>query len=276
MNRRSYGRRLIVIIGRTGEEGRRWETTAHGGLRITFDVKKTPKSKPNTAKVTIYNLSPESREFIASGQEIQIEGGYQDGIDILHRAKITHVSSRREGNTWITTIESSDGRDTAKSVFSASFAPGATPREIFDKMLEDVRESGTATGFIDGLMDGGKGFEQGFVVNGTMEEALDKLVARQGGEWSFQNGDLQITKPGGHTNAEAWLLSPTTGLENAPEKTKTGATASCRLNGLIAPGRLIAIESDTLTGYYVAQSVDHTGDTHGDDWTTKIEARSLK
>lgn len=276
MNRKAYGRRLVVIVGRTGEEGKQWETTAHGGLRMTFEISKTPKSKPNTAKVEIYNLSPESRAFIASGLDIQIEGGYEGGVDLLHRAKITHTFSRRDGNTWITTIESSDGRSTAKKRVNASFDAGATPKEIFDKLLGEVRESGAATGFIDDLMNGGKGFDQGFVASGTVEETLDKLVERQGGEWSFQNGDLQIVKPGGHTNAEAWLLSPTTGLEDAPEKTKTGANASCRLNGLISPGRLIAIESDTLTGYYVAQSVQHTGDTHGDDWTTKIEARSLK
>ena len=47
--------------------------------------------------------------------------------------------------------------------------------------------------------------------------------------------------------------------------------ARCLLNGRIAPGRLVELESVIVSGSFIVKKVKHSGQTWGNDWTTEME-----
>jgi hypothetical protein len=56
---RQFGRVLAVKIGN------RKESIAINNLRVTFSIKKTLTSEPNTGEISVYNLNDNNRNLIS-------------------------------------------------------------------------------------------------------------------------------------------------------------------------------------------------------------------
>ena len=61
----------------------------------------------------------------------------------------------------------------------------------------------------------------------------------------------------------------------AAVKRQSGARFQSLLLPSLRPGGYVLLQSEFLTGAYKAESCEHKGDTHGQDWTTDVEAKLL-
>jgi hypothetical protein len=122
-------------------------------------------------------------------------------------------------------------------------------------------------------------FASGYAMQGNAGEELTRLLAPYEKSWSIQDGRLEILGFTETLQEETVLLSPETGLIGTPElgsPLKKGKPSPMKmkslLNGKIRCGGRILLNSKNVSGVYKCTSVTHTGDTHGGDWQTEIEA----
>ena len=74
--------------------------------------------------------------------------------------------------------------------------------------------------------------------------------------------------------AAGMIGSPDVAPPSKPGKKPT-ITVRCLLLPEAKPGGLVDIVSRTVTGLHRLRDITHTGDTHGEDWTTAMEVTAL-
>lgn len=258
------------------------------GLRVTFRVEKTSTSEPNTATVSIYNLAEFSRGRIkAKDQAVIVRAGYIDLVEQVCAGVIKRVEHRRDGVDIVTELALKDGgQDLLEPEVRKSYAAGTSRLRILEDILSAMphtsRGKVLASG-VSGSISGKLSFST------TAKLALDRLARAWDFEWSIQDGALQVLDPEGTLEPVelAVVLSPQTGLIGSPARTgqegrrksksksrkqRPGAKFQSLLMPSIRPGRYVLLRSDFVSGAFKVQSVEHTGDTHGVDWTTEVEA----
>jgi hypothetical protein len=258
------------------------------GLRIVFNVKKSSSSEPNTATVSVWNLSSMSRGRIKSkDQAVVLKAGYTDLLEQLAVGVIKRVEHRREGVDIVTELEIKDGgQDLLEPEFRRSYTGGTSRRRIINDILSKMPHTSVgriAASGINGSISGKMAFST------TCKRALDRLARSWDFEWSIQDGAVQmLDRDSAIEPVElAIVLNEKTGLIGSPARTgqegarksrsktrkqQTGAKFDSLLLPSLRPGRYVLLESEFVTGAFKAQSVEHAGDTHGSDWKTTTEA----
>ena len=276
-----FGRIYQLTIGPAGGEGRQWSNLDGPGLRIRFKVAKTGNSTPNKAEIEVYNLSADSRDYIDSYNPktwaVRLSAGYQatglqllfsGSVELASNEKAGHRASHHQGPDWLTKIQSKDGVHAYRSVVLAdSFGPGTAEEAVIKHVAKQL---GVTIGTIKGLSKAK--YNHGRALSGAARYELDALCKSRGLRWSIQDGVLQILPICQGLDLTAFVIGPATGLVGSPERTETGIRFTSLLQGGINPGRLIQLESAYLKGLYVAENVDHTGDTHDYPWYTTVDA----
>lgn len=255
------------------------------GLRVQFHVKKTTTKEPNTSDLTVYNLSEDHRSVLQNrGTSLLIEAGYVGSTSLLFSGESRYISHTHEGPDWVSKIECGDGERAYRwARVSESFRPGTRLADAFRKVAEatelDVRD---AVATVESLLPAEQ-FSRGYQAHGRATEHLDALLRGRGLEWSIQDGQLQVLAEGTAKNT-AVLLSPTTGLVGSPafsspeHGSKSGKKKAqvlkvrSLLQPSIRPGGTIRVESASIQGQFRVQSVTHSGDTHGGDWYSDVDA----
>ena len=123
---------------------------------------------------------------------------------------------------------------------------------------------------------------KGVHASGRVAETLDWLADRYGVTWSIQGGVLQVIKDGQGLPGEALEISSRnrnlisiSPSASGPDAAQDGVEIIAQLDPSIRPGSVVSVDSHdqpNLNGFYVAQSVNALGDTHGDDWTMTIRS----
>jgi hypothetical protein len=235
------------------------------------------KPEPNTARVTIYNLAEGSRAALEEpGLTLQLAAGYVDTMANIFVGDVENASSRREGTSWVTTIEARDGsRGLRETVINRAWAGDTRLSDVVDHI---IAESGLSRGPISGVA--GVTLSDGIVVVGSPRKALEKALRGRGLTWSVQNGAVQIHPATDAAQSLVPLLGPSTGLVGSPEvrreTTDAGvATATLTARSLLQPtitaGGRIKIESADRSGVYRVAKLTHVGDTEGGEWYSVVE-----
>lgn len=259
------------------------ELTSFGTLRTSFEVERAHKlgKEPNSSAVSVYNLAESTRSKLGDkGLSMALEAGYVGFMTTIIRADIARVTHRREGPDWITRLEADDGgRGLAQTRVSLAFAAGARAEDILKtvarklpiamgKALEEAKSSNFQRGL--------EVFAHGFVASGNANQVLDDLARTTGLEWSVQNNELVITRPGYPTSDEAVVLGPDSGLVGSP---MPGEEGKLQVKALIMPGlepaRKVKIISRTLEGFARIEKTKYSGDTHEEDWYATMEVTPL-
>lgn len=258
------------------------------GLRVVFRARKTSTSEPNAATIEIYNLSEYSRgRILVKDQAVILKAGYVDLTELVCAGVIKRVEHRRDGVDIVTEIEIKDGgQDLLEPEFRRSYAKNTSRRRIIDDILRTMPHTSVgriaATG-VNGSTSGRLAFST------TAKLALDRLARAWDFEWSIQDGAVQVLDRDGTVEPVtlAISLSPSTGLIGSPAKTgqegarsagsrkrkeRAGAKFQALLRPSIRPGRYVLLESEFVSGAFKVQSVEHSGDTHGNDWFSDVEA----
>lgn len=276
-----FGRIARVIVGQAGQPG-----TQIDELRISFNITTTQTSNPSHSEIQIYNLSESSRaKFNKDNLKVQLLAGYIEdtGLQLLYSGDVILVNHSWSPPDMITKLQCADGaialRDT---MVSLSYAPGSNANTIVNdvssklKMPVNVHDNTLAN----------TTFPNGFSFVGTAKTAMDKATSASMCTWNIQKSAVHVVKQNSHTSDPAILLTPETGLIGKPEKLdnagfsalstkKTlGHKLTCLLQPKLITGGRVKVESEELNGVFIIQSVEHKGDTRGQDWMSTIEVFS--
>lgn len=258
-----FGRTAELTVGVPGEQGKKFTK-----LRMTFSIEKSIESNPNPGKVSIYNLSEQSRALFEQKKATIIFAAGYTIPEVLFTGDVKKPLHNRSGPDWITEIEAGDGETAYQEArIDKSYSPGSSVRQIVTDLGKSL---GTSIGEIQGVT--AETFVQGFVASGPVRKYLDEMTQKQGLKWSIQDNALQILPKGGSTTEEAIVLSAASGLVGNPKKKDKGVEFQALLQPKIKPGRKVIIVSKTVTGTYTVQKVTHSGDTEGGDWYSTCEA----
>lgn len=278
----AYDRQAQVEIGKSAS----LTALRIEGLRITFEVQKDLKTSANQAKIGIYNLSKDTRGRIHELTDtITLRAGYADEAlaEVFHGDIVT-VAHVREGAEIVTRIVANDGGTAIRGSFvNVAAVEGASLKRVLSDVIAGM---GLPVKFLDSFDD--QQFLQGFAFAGRGRTALDKVTARAGLEWSIQGGQLKILKRGGTDNPRNLavpVVSPEHGMIGSPdrldrltddptaEKKPPGWKFASLLQPQVEPGGKVGFSSaeEPRAKAYRVQTVQHKGDTHGDDWTSTFE-----
>ena len=249
-------------------------------LRITFDVSKNLKGRPNKAEISVTNLSPDTRRQLSAAAEkrIVLLAGYETETPYaVFVGTLEKVEHARAGSDWVSKITSGDGLPRSARV-SAAFGRGADLERVFlDVVKQAAAQAGLGSGNASQVAKRLKGRSvgaAGVALSGAADVALDGLLEELGLEWSVQDQQLQILERGKPRQVRAAVISPDSGLVGSPEVLEKGRV---RAKSLLAPGLdpglLVRLESRDLQGFYRVDSARYTGDARGQDWYVQMEMR---
>ena len=251
---------------------------------MSFSVSRSLAREPNTAELSIWNLRESTRQTLQSKSRVRvkIEAGYKDQqLSSIFDGFVEDVATVREGPDNVTVVRTSDGgRRSRRARTNRSFGPGARVERVLRRLARDlgvgqgnVREA-VANGSFEGL---GREWAHGTVTSGSAAEELSRILESTGFDWSIQDGNLQILARQAAVQGTAVLLTPDTGLIEAPTVDPDGiVSAKTLLVPDIFPGRKLNIRSRELDGIYRAKKCDYSGDTSSNDWFIEIEAEELR
>jgi len=305
-----FNRTASLVIGKEGGKGKEL-----AGLRFSFSIQKGATKSPNQCTVKIWNAAPETRALIeVIGNVLILKAGYSEdiGATTIFSGNVTRTLTVREGPDWITELELQDGfMEFRDAKVSLAFGKGATVSQVLSAIS---KKFGLPVRTLPADV-AKKTYPSGFAFVGRVRDAMDKACENGGLEWSIQNREIQIIKKGGVFKQKAYLLSPDTGLLGSPmqeSKTMTekaaakeGITATqpgvrktterdkdgevqemlrvlgykvkSLLQPLLEPGGYVQVKSKGIDGeFFRIEELNHTGDTHGNEWHSELTLRYVK
>lgn len=257
-------------------------------LRVSIKIEKTLQKEPNAAEVTIWNLSKGTRAALQKkGIPTEIEAGYFNATSLIFKGDLDYGSTTRQGSDWVTVLQATDsGTKYRSSRINISFDAGSVLTDVLKTAAEaiGVGLGNVAEAAAEGAPRGtALEYVKGLVLSGKASEQFDKIVKRAGWEWSIQDGQIQITKPGQPLDPDEVIsLQQGTGLIGSPERGEKGIVkARSLLQPQLLPGHRVEIKAGDrggkpeIDGFYRIEKLSITGDTGGKDWYSDIEARPL-
>lgn len=194
-------------------------------LRIAFKVVKDGTTAPNTADVTITNLSLSARtQMEQKGAPLILQAGYAGQNTTLFSGRVRTCDHVRQGADWNTVIKSGDGEEELGfATISQTWRPGVPISAVLNTL---VRQLGLDPGDSPAVFAQIQGtYINGCTLVGKVKGKLGEILAAQGFEWSVQDGRVQVTKKGDTTRETAIVLGPDTGLLGSPSHVSAGKSA---------------------------------------------------
>ena len=248
-------------------------------MRVQFKVEKSLGKDPNKAEVSISNLSAESRCKLSKTKngKFILQAGYVQGTGQLFIGDIRQVDHIQDGPSWYTRLTSGDGERSFRFArVKESFKAGTPVADVISKL---ATASGLATGNLSLALTGlTTQYVNGYTSFGSVARELTRVLNSVGLDWSIQDGELQFLRTDQDVGLLIPDLTPDTGLIGSPEfnydeKSKGFLLkAKCLLQPRIKPGGRVHITSERYKGDVKVKKVVHTGDTHGQEWYSELEA----
>jgi len=263
---RQFGRVLELKIGN------RKESIVINNLRVTFSIKKTLTSEPNTGEISVYNLNDSNRNLITSKQYtfLELSVCYKDDVlRLIFCGDILKVENKLTGQDIITTMKCADGhRAYTEKTIVKTMEKG---QKDSDFLNEAVSSFGVQRGSIN--LPNDRALPRGKVMMCDTRDVMHKIAINNNADWSIQDDQLVvIPKNKALANNEGWVISRTTGMIGSPQKTDKGLEVTTLCNPQYRIGSLVRVESK-LTEYngdYKVKSIEHNGDLGGTNWHSKL------
>lgn len=293
-----YGRMWRVLIQHEEEVA-----IDVSSLRVVFEVKKNALGQPAIAHIMIYNLNPETEAaIIEEGFHVQLEAGYAAQYGLLFDGDIIQVFRNREdGINYRLEIIAADGKAfLGANYIRTTLAAGSTPRDVVEAAAKLSYYPIEIESISDSLPE--IFLPRGKVCFGYPGDILDDVARTTESFCQVDNGKLEVRKYTDPIPDDKCLyLTPQTGLVGTPEYTDDGIGIKMLLNPVVQIHGLIKIDNEIIqrvavntgqmtapsmssnggkaadqnsrfdpTGEYEVFSLVHSGDTHGEVWTTEI------
>lgn len=298
-----FDRLCKIIVGTGGSTTEDDFLVFDQNFRITFDILINGTSA-NQCTVKIYNLSRDNRQKVkniikdnARRQKqkpplpfltLQVLAGYKegDGLEFLFYGDIIHPELVYQPPDYITTITAYGAAIDFQNKFtSIAYSGGIDTTKIIKQLAKDLEMT------IDKASDFGRAvqFANGMSLSGQVKDSLDKMIKIAGLRYVVTaNNALKfspIAKPSGE---EVLLLSPETGVINPVKELDDqglgmldiAPMSGWEVDTLLQPKALVhrrvQLETKEVSGIFFIDSVEHKGDTRGNEWMSVLQVREFK
>ena len=288
MRQLQYLRKCTLIVAGASGEG-----LDLSPMRIVFKTKKSDAQTPNTAEIRVYNLAPATAQQIRKEfTTVTLQAGYESNYGIIFTGNIKQVRFGRENGTdTYIDIAAGDGDDAYNfAVVNTTLAAGAKQSDQIAAAGRAMEGRGVGVGYV--AETGAAALPRGKVMYGMARDYLRQSAKASSTTWSIQDGKLQLVSLTGTLPNQAILLNSKSGLVGTPEQTNDGIKARCLLNPLLKIGGKIMIDEKDVAeaklpdtdkkadankpasiasdGQYRVLTIEHSGDTRGNDWYSDI------
>jgi hypothetical protein len=248
-------------------------------LRVQFKIEKSITRTPNKCELTISNCAPDTRTLLQSKPtRIMLEAGYDGDLRHVITGDVRHGYSHYVDGDWETVVELADGdRAYRYAAVSRCFPKGTN---VVTALAYAASTMGLQlSSDIAASSDLRAQFATGRTLQGPARDELTRLLAPYGYHWSIQDGQLRILKDQNAAPGTAFLIAQSTGMIGSPEYAipdKAGQPPQLKAQSLLytdlTGGAMAQVQSEQINGFFRLNKITHDGDTHGDPWTSSIEA----
>lgn len=261
-----YDRRASLVVG----------DYDFSDLDFAFKVRKNLKQEPNTAEVSIYNLSPSSRSALAGQKNIpvRLKAGYKGSTAQLFFGELRSALTKRDGADWVTELSTGDAESARKARLAVTVGAKTTPAAALRAIVETlgVGSGNVETALAKLTLKGVTSLGMRTVLTGSAVDRLTDFCDSAGLEWSIQDGKVQILDKAKPLEGLSLLLSPQTGLIGSPALDADGKAHAQTLLLPVIPGQIVVIKSEAVSGGFRVEEVEYSGATWESEWTTSIVA----
>lgn len=262
-------RAVFVRLGVEGSLGR--ELAAP--MTISFAVEHTRDASPSTATIEVINARPGTvAELQRDRAAVELYAGYEEtGTGLLFRGSPVKngCEEKRPGSDRVLTIEASDGgRAWTTARTSITTQTEQTVGQVLNQAAADL-----GLPLADVTQAADFRYPYGLTLQGPTRSVLDRLAAATGSEWWIRDGELVFVPRNSPTGRLSPLFSAADGtlIGEAAPKDDGSVIIRGTLRAQMRPGRPFRVESEAVTGDYVANVVRFRGSTRGPDYWTEIE-----
>lgn len=255
-------------------------------FRVSFTILVDFGGYTSYADIRVYGLSRDTEDKVFKiGQKVAFRCGYADNIDYIFKGDLVNLLHEKQGPDRITRLVCRSGavtRDTT-SLLRTLGAGSALPAII--KSCTDAM--GLPLVINEEDFSSTPKYSRGYVISGSPDEALKKLAKTHNFNYVIENDRVVVTGTDSFRAGNVHQISQFTGMVGAPEITENGADVVIKLNPKIKIFGRFEITSEYKTfnfnniyfqnvqpsdglGVYRIFRIEHSGDSYGDEWDTKI------
>ena len=248
----------------------------------------------------------------ASDDIVTVIAGYKGAERAIYIGNITLTNTEVKRPEVITTLEALDGLKAINELKfpSANYRATYSGENVSAKrVLQDVvKQVALPLANTNWRSIADKQYRKGFAFVGAGRVLLTNVCVYLGLEWSVQNNELKLVPVNASDELQVVSLDPTNGLIESPQRLQDassylhakkdsrsavgkstpaagkvqkkkvlgGLKVRCLLRPEVDPGNIVQIASERFPqALYRVVEVEHTGDTHGNDWTTTMVVMPL-
>lgn len=237
------------------------------------------------ADIAIYNLSQDTiSKAFKRGASVGLRAGYVDTIDFIFKGRITNILKERMGPNTITRILARGGSQPNNKIITTTLGKNST-------VVDAIRKCSEAMGYplVINPADFASAtpFARGYQLTGDPRVHMDKLAEMFKFSYVLENDRIIVVGDGKFRDGAPLVVDQFNGMEGIPEITENGADVTLRLSPKVRIGGRIDIQSALVTfnfsnlyyqdipesagkGVYRVFRLNHTLDTWGDAWSTRI------
>ncbi|TDV39523.1 hypothetical protein C7405_101642 [Paraburkholderia caballeronis] len=293
MSTTQWIRKASLVIGQSGGLA-----IGLSDLRFVFHVQRGDLQTPNSARIRIYNVSPDTAQQIEKEYtRVVLQAGYEGNYGVIFDGTVIQVRRGRETPTdTYLDITAADG-DMAYNfaVVNTTLAAGSTVRDHLNACVGAMGKYGVTQGYVPDNLPNNP-LPRGKVMFGMARDFLTKFEKSTDTLWSIQDGQVQIAPMTSYVPGDIPVINAATGMIGMPEQTQNGISVKMLLNPMIKIGRLIQLDNSSIQryeyslnlnsqpdnfaaaqqnkingdGFYLVMTNGHTGDTRGNEWYTDV------
>lgn len=242
-------------------------------LHISFSVERADTESANTAKVSLWNLSPAHlAELNKDDCVCVLKAGYGTVMPLVFTGIVTFAKTKQDGSDVVTEVELVDNRVEVRDTYVSVCYEGKVNCKT---IIQDVGDQmGITVSFSYNAEF--KDIPNGFSYVGPAGAILTKACDTSGLVWSINNGVLQVKKPKDTMSREVYELSPETGLIGTPSRVQISDTADSYeygweveflMNAAVTIDDYVYLNSKAARGYFRVYSISIEGDNIEGSWT---------
>jgi hypothetical protein len=264
-------------------------------LRVKFQVKQSSAETPNEADIRIYNLSRETAVKVQSEYTgVVIQAGYSGNYGVIFKGNIKQVIIGRESatDTFVDIIAGDGDLFYNYAIVNTTIAKNSTQQDQVNACIKSGSALGVTAG-ANSLIFGTPSLPRGKTMFGNTRNYLRDSAQTANMGWSIQNGQLVFVPLQKYLPGTAVQINEKTGMIGTPQQTNEGVNVKCLINPLIQISGRIQLQNYEIArlrinltlnpnlqtntaaplasnGIYYVLAMEHTGDTRGLEWYTKL------
>jgi hypothetical protein len=274
-------------------------------FRMTFKIRHTSDSQPQTAEITVYNLADETAQHIIKAFDtVELMAGYMTGhYGVIFSGTIKQYKIGRESaiDSYLTIFAASGDVEHNRTYVSTTLAAGTDMHTTYPETALTAMK-GTNTRLAEG--ERAKTLPlyslRPVVLHTNAIDVLNSHALSTRSTWYFERGMIHnVASTGYRSVGDIPVINPGTGMIGVPEQTEEGISVRCLLNPnlyikcrvqldnrtfnrTLVPGgdylsgqqgtslyrneRQSYMAPITADGIYTIMILDMSGDTRGLDW----------